>query len=78
MQRHISTEQANAILDAVMQRLKLRNDRQLSSELGVKPPVISKLRNGHQVLGPAVLVRMMEVSDISLRELIACAETTRI
>ncbi len=77
MQRQISTEQANAILDAVMHRLKVRNDRQLSSELGVKPPVISKLRNGHQTMGPAVLVRMMEVSDISLRELVASADMTR-
>lgn len=77
MQQRLSTEQANAILNAVMYKMKLRNDRQLSGELGVKPPVISKLRNGHQALGPAVLVRLLELSDISLRELMGYANTVR-
>jgi transcriptional regulator with XRE-family HTH domain len=78
MQQRISTEQANAILNAVMLRLKLGSDRQLSGELGVKPPVISKLRNGHQALGPAVLIRLLEVSDVSLRELMGFANSASV
>lgn len=59
----------NRVLDAVIQKLKLKNDAALSRVLEVAPPVISKIR--HQVLpiGATILLRMHEVSDFSIREL---------
>lgn len=50
-------------------RLRLRNDAALSRALEVSPPVISKIRHKRSPLGASVLIRMHEVSGLSIREL---------
>lgn len=52
--------QVNALLDAARSALRLRSDAALSRELGVAPPVISKLRHGHIALGETLVVRLIE------------------
>lgn len=57
------------LLDELRQRLGLRNDAQLSRVLEVAPPVISKIRHRRLPVGASLLIRMHEVSEISIRDL---------
>ena len=59
----------NRILDAIIHKLKLKNDAALSRVLEVAPPVISKIRHNALPIGATILLRMHEVSDFSIREL---------
>jgi hypothetical protein len=57
------------VLDAIIAKLKLKNDAALSRALEVAPPVISKIRHRTLPIGATILLRMHEVSDFSIREL---------
>lgn len=59
----------NRVLDAIIQKLRLKNDAALSRVLEVAPPVISKIRHHTLPIGATILLRMHEVSDFSIREL---------
>lgn len=59
----------NLLLDELQQRLQLKNDAALSRALEVAPPVISKIRHRRLPVGASLLIRMHEVSDISIRDL---------
>jgi len=59
----------NRVLDAIIQKLRLKNDAALSRALEVAPPVISKIRHNTLPIGATILLRMHEVSDFSIREL---------
>ncbi len=70
--RHVPTEATydpNRVLDAIMDRLNLKNDAALSRALEVAPPVISKIRHRTLPIGATILLRMHEVSEFSIREL---------
>jgi plasmid maintenance system antidote protein VapI len=72
-QNHPQTSQAdydpNHLLDAMLEKLKLKNDAALSRALEVAPPVISKIRHRRLPVGASILIRMHEVSDLSVAEL---------
>jgi hypothetical protein len=57
------------LLGALIRRLKLKNDAALSRVLEVAPPVISKIRHRRLPVGASLLIRMHEVTDISIEEL---------
>jgi hypothetical protein len=57
------------LLDAIIKKLKLKNDAALSRALRVAPPVISKIRHRTLPIGATILLRMHDVSDFSIREL---------
>ena len=59
----------NILLDKIIEKLNLKNDAALSRLLEVAPPVISKLRHGALPIGPTMLIRMHEVSDLNIREM---------
>ena len=59
----------NRVLDAIIQKLRLKNDAALSKALEVAPPVISKIRHNTLPIGATILLRMHEVSEFSIREL---------
>jgi hypothetical protein len=59
----------NRVLDAIIAKLRLKNDAALSHVLEVAPPVISKIRHNTLPIGATILLRMHEVSDFSIREL---------
>lgn len=59
----------NRVLDAIIEKLQLKNDAALSRVLEVAPPVISKIRHNTLPIGATILIRMHEVSDFSIREL---------
>jgi len=64
-----ATYDPNRVLDAIIARLRLKNDAALSRVLEVAPPVISKIRHNTLPIGATILLRMHEVSDFSIREL---------
>lgn len=57
------------LLDAIIEIKGLRNDAALSRLLEVAPPVISKIRHGRLPVGAALLIRMHETTDVSIRDL---------
>lgn len=59
----------NGLLDALIERMNLKNDAALSRALEVAPPLISKLRHGRLPVGAFILIRMHEVTKLSIREL---------
>jgi hypothetical protein len=63
------TKNANKLLDAVLNKLNLKNDAALSRRLAVAPPVISKIRHGRLPVGPSMLISIHEASEYSIAEL---------
>jgi len=59
----------NHLLDTLIQKLGIKNDAALSRALEVAPPVISKIRHNRLPVGASLLIRMHEVSEMSIREL---------
>lgn len=61
--------QPGQLLDSLRTCLKLKSDAALSLRLDVAPPVISKIRNYLMPVGPTLLLRMHEESEISIKDL---------
>jgi hypothetical protein len=59
----------NHLLDVLIEKMNLKNDAALSRKLEVAPPVISKIRHRRLPVGGSMLIRMHEVTTISVREL---------
>ncbi|MBS0307634.1 MAG: hypothetical protein JSS58_01570 [Proteobacteria bacterium] len=59
----------NQLLDSLITVLNLKNDAALSRALEVAPPVISKIRHRRLPVGASMLIRMHEVSGLTIREL---------
>jgi hypothetical protein len=57
------------LLASLISRLNLKNDAALSRALEVAPPVISKIRHRRLPVGASLLIRMHEVTDLSIQEL---------
>lgn len=63
------TYDPNNLLDSLIRRLDLKNDAALSRSLEVAPPVISKIRHHRLPVGASLLIRMHEVSNLSISDL---------
>lgn len=59
----------NRLLDALVEKLHLKNDAALCRRLEVAPPVISKIRHGRLPVGASMLIRMHEETGLTIREL---------
>ena len=59
----------DTLLNTIMQQLSLKNDAALSRLLDVAPPVISKVRHRRLPIGASMLIRMHEVTNISIKDL---------
>jgi hypothetical protein len=68
-QNTTATYNPNHLLDILIGKLRLKNDAALSRILEVAPPVISKIRHHRLPVGASLLIRMHEVSDLSIRDL---------
>jgi len=64
-----ATYDPNHLFDALLKKLHLKSDRALSRALGVAPPVISKMRHHRLPIGASLLIRMHEISDLTIAEL---------
>ena len=58
-----------ALLDHLIELLKLKNDAALARALEFEPTVISKLRTGKLPLGATAILRMHEVSNMSIADI---------
>ncbi|MDP5009130.1 MAG: hypothetical protein NWQ13_09165 [Glaciimonas sp.] len=63
------TYDPNHLLDSLIDKLHLKNDAALSRALEVAPPVISKIRHHRLPVGASLLIRMHEVSALTISEL---------
>lgn len=59
----------NKLLDAMLNKLELKNDAALSRALEIAPPLISKIRHRRLPVAASMLIRMHEVSKLSVMEL---------
>lgn len=59
----------DALLNRVSVLLNVKNDAALARELDVAPPVISKIRHRSMAVGASLLIRLHEVTDLSIQEL---------
>lgn len=57
------------LLGSLISKMNLKNDAALSRALEVAPPVISKIRHRRLPVGASLLIRMHEVTDLSIQEL---------
>ena len=57
------------LLASLIGKLNLKNDAALSRALEVSPPVISKIRHRRLPVTASLLIRMHEVSALSIHEL---------
>ncbi len=57
------------LFDTLLKQMKLNSDAELSRVLGVVPAVISKTRNKLVPVSAGLLVRIHEVSELSIQEL---------
>lgn len=64
-----TTYNPNNLLDILLNKLSLKNDAALSRMLEVAPPVISKIRHHRLPVGASLLIRMHEVTGMSIRDL---------
>lgn len=64
-----STYDPNRLLDALIDRLRLKNDAALARLLGVNPPTISKIRHRRLEVGASLLIRMHEETGLNVRDL---------
>ncbi len=68
-QSYDETYDPNRLLDTLRERMHLKNDAALSRALEVAPPVISKMRHRTLPVGASLLIRMHEVTQLSIRDL---------
>ena len=59
----------NNLLDSMLKHLKLKNDAALSRALDVAPPIISRIRHSRHQVGGSILLRMHEVTGMSITAL---------
>jgi plasmid maintenance system antidote protein VapI len=57
------------LLDAMLEKLQLKNDAALCRALEVAPPVISKIRHRRLPVGASMLIRLHEVTDMPVAQL---------
>ena len=57
------------LLDTLLKRLDLKSDKALAARLDISAPVISKIRHRILPVGSTILIRMHEISDISIKDL---------
>ncbi len=57
------------LLNTIIENLHLKNDAQLCRLLEVAPPRISNIRHHRLPIGASMLIRMHEVTGLSIRDL---------
>ncbi len=53
-------------MEAARRHFGFHTDRELASALGVPPPLISNIRRGRIYVGPNMLVRMYDLTGLSI------------
>jgi transcriptional regulator with XRE-family HTH domain len=66
------------LLDWARGRLRVFSDFDLARELKTSPSAISKIRRGHQTVGAAILLRILDLTDVRFRELPMLIERSKL
>ncbi|MBC7415713.1 MAG: hypothetical protein H7327_12360 [Herminiimonas sp.] len=66
---HPPTYDPNQLLDMLLLRLELKNDAALSRALDVARPVLAGIRRGTVGIGAWLLLRISEISGLSIADL---------
>jgi transcriptional regulator with XRE-family HTH domain len=66
------------LLDWARWRLRVFSDFDLARELKTSPSAISKIRRGHQTVGAAILLRILDLTDVRFRELPILIERSKL
>jgi transcriptional regulator with XRE-family HTH domain len=69
--------QPNALVDYLLKKLGLKNDRQLAEYFDVLPPVISKIRNRRMSVSANMILLIHEKLDIPVAEIRRLIDQTR-
>ena len=71
VENHLSNPayEPSALIDGLIDRMRLKNDAALSRLLEVAPPVISKIRHRRLPVGASLLLRMHEKTGMPVSEL---------
>lgn len=64
-----NTYNPNHLLDILLGKMQLKNDAALARMLEVAPPIISKVRHHRLPIGASLLIRMHEVTGLTIRDL---------
>lgn len=67
----------NGLIDALRLRLGAKNDASLARRLQVGREVISKIRHGRRRIGAGLLLRMHEITGLSVADLRDLLRTNR-
>ena len=59
----------NRFIDALVEKLGLKNDAALCRVLCIQPPLISKIRHRHLPIGATLLLHIHELTNLSIGEL---------
>jgi plasmid maintenance system antidote protein VapI len=57
------------LIDFLLKKFELKNDRALALALGIQPPAISKIRNGHSSITADFILKVHETFDIPVKEI---------
>ena len=60
---------ANRLFDHLLRTYGVKNDSALAKDLGVLPPVISKIRSGHAGMGDTILLAVHEVFEMPIKDI---------
>lgn len=69
--------QPNALVDYLLKKLGLKNDRQLAEYFDVLPPVISKIRNRRMSVSANMILLIHEKLDMPVPEIRRLIDQTR-
>jgi plasmid maintenance system antidote protein VapI len=64
---------AAKLFDTIMDRHAIKNDAELSRQLEILPPSISRMRNGKLPVGAVTILRISETYDMPIKEIRALA-----
>lgn len=65
----VTAFQPNHLLDSLITIIGVKNDAALSQALGISPPIVSKIRHNRLSVSAALLLRIHDVTRLSVREL---------
>jgi plasmid maintenance system antidote protein VapI len=64
-----NTQNPNLLLDKLLEVLDCKNDAAMCRVMEIAPPVISKMRHGHNAVTAAFLIKAHDATGLSINDL---------
>lgn len=64
------------LLDYLLEKFEIKNDRQLGVRLGVKQPIISRIRNGKAQVSADMILKIHETFEVPVKDIKALCENS--